>query len=296
MWTIRIDEMELTVLMQYITDGVMVGMTYALVAMGLTLIFGMMDILNFAHGELYMLGGLMAYYLTSGFGLGFFPALGFTIIGAIILGYILDRLLMKRIRNAPHAMTAAVTIGLSIFLANSALILMGPIPKNLPTPFELRPVFLGSIMVTRSRLFASGAALVMILFTNWMIAKTKLGRAMRATLQDKMAAQLVGIKTDRILTVSFAYGSMLAAVAGVLLGSIFVVSPFMGESMIGKAWTVVIVGGMGNITGAIFAGILLGVVESIAAGIWTSSWAHVVGFALVVVVLLVRPQGLFGKL
>jgi branched-chain amino acid transport system permease protein len=129
-----------------------------------------------------------------------------------------------------------------------------------------------------------------------MIAKTKLGRAMRATLQDRMAAQLVGIRTDRILTISFAYGSMLAAIAGVLLGSIFVVSPFMGESMIGKVWTVVIVGGLGNITGAIFAGILLGVVESLAAGIWTTSWANVVGFALVVVVLLVRPQGLFGRL
>lgn len=284
------------VALQYIVDGAMVGMTYALVAMGLTMIFGMMDILNFAHGELYMLGGAIAYYLTSGLGLGFFPALFITVVGALLFGLILDRLLMRRLRDAPHAMTAAVTIGLSIFLANSALLVMGPIPKNIPTPFELKPVFVGQIMLTRSRLFASGATLAVILFTNWMIRRTQLGRAMRATLQDRMAAQLVGIRTDRILTISFAYGSMLAAIAGVMLGSIFVVSPFMGESMIGKAWTVVIVGGMGNITGAIFAGLLVGVAESLAAGIWTSSWAHVIGFALVVIVLLIRPQGLFGKL
>jgi branched-chain amino acid transport system permease protein len=224
--------------------------------------------------------------------LSLFSAVGL----AFLLGLVFDRLLMKRLRDAPHSMTAAVTIGLSIFLANTVFLIMGPVPQTLETPFELKPIFLGPIMLTRSRVFASILTLMAIGFTNWLIAYTKLGRALRATLQDRMAAQLVGIKTERIFAFTFAYGSALAAIAGVLLGTIFVVFPFMGEAMIGKAWVVVIVGGLGNITGAIVAALIVGVAESLAAGIWTSSWANMVAFILVVIVLLVRPQGLFGKL
>jgi branched-chain amino acid transport system permease protein len=283
-------------MVQYIVDGLMIGMTYALVAMGLTMIFGMMDIINFAHGELYMLGAVMAYYFSAKAKLGFVASFFLSILAAFAIGLVLDRLLMKRIRNAPHAMTAAVTIGLSIFLANSVFLIMGPVPQSIPSPFALKPIFIGPILVSQARVFAAGVTVLAIVFTTWLIARTKLGRAMRATLQDRMAAHLVGVNTDRIFAFTFAYGSMLAAVAGVLLGAMFVVTPFMGESMITKAWIVVIVGGLGNVAGAVFAGLLVGVTESLAAGLWTSSWANVVAFVLVVIVLLVRPQGLFSKL
>lgn len=281
--------------LQYIVDGLMIGMTYALVGMGLTMIFGMMNILNMAHGELYMLGAVFAYYLTAKAGINYFPSMVISVALCFLLGVVLDRVLMKRVRNAPHTMSGALTIGLAIFITNTVFIIMGPIPQSIPVPFELKATFIGPIMLTRSRLFASAITILTIMFSNWLIRKTGLGRAIRATIQDRVSAQLVGIKTERIFAFTFAYGSALAALAGVMLGSIFVVTPFMGESMILKAWTVVIVGGLGNIPGAIFAGMLVGVTESLAAGLWNSSWANMVAFVLVVIVLLIRPQGLFGK-
>lgn len=273
----------------------MIGMIYALVAMGLTMIYGMMNIINLAHGELYMLGAVAAYYLTRKMGLGFFPALFLSILIVFAIGLLLDRLLMKRIRDAPHIMSAAVTAGLSMFLANSAFILMGPVPQSIPLPFKLKALFVGPILISGTNLFAAGITILVIIFTNWMIRRTKLGRAMRATIQDRMAAQLSGINTDYVLAFGFGYGSALAAVAGVLLGSLYVVTPFMGQSMVLKAWTVVIVGGLGNIPGAIFGGLLIGVVESLAAGIWTSGWSNVAAFIIVVIVLLIRPHGLFNR-
>lgn len=280
---------------QFVIDGLMIGMIYALVAMGLTMIYGMMHIVNLAHGEIYMLGGLAAYYLTKKAGLGFFAAFILSVVIVFAVGLLLDRLLMKKIRDAPHVMTAAVTAGLSMFLANTAHIIMGPVPQSFSLPFELKAIFIGPILLNRTNLFAAGVTIVVIWFTNWMIKKTKIGRAIRATIQGKMAAQLSGINTDHVLAFGFGYGSALAAIAGVLLGSLYVVTPFMGESMVLKAWTVVIVGGLGNIPGAIFAGLLIGVVESLAAGIWTSGWSNVAAFVIVVMVLLIRPQGLFNR-
>jgi branched-chain amino acid transport system permease protein len=281
--------------LQFIVDGLMIGMVYALIAMGLTMIYGMMHIVNLAHGEIYMLGGVFAFFLTKKIGISFFPAFVISVLIVFLFGLVLDRLLMRRIRGAPHVMTAAITAGLSLFLANTIHVIMGPVPQSLSLPFELKAIFLGPIILNRTNIFAATVTIIVILFTNWMIKHTKLGRAMRATIQDNMAAQLSGINVDYILAFGFAYGSALAAIAGVLLGSLFVVTPFMGESMVLKAWTVVIVGGLGNIPGAIFAGLLIGVVESLAAGIWTSGWSNVAAFVIVVIVLLLRPQGLFNR-
>ncbi len=283
------------IILQYIIDGLMIGTTYALVAMGLTMIFGMMDIINFAHGELYMLGGVVAYYLTSKLQLDFFTSLILTILITFAFGLFLERILMRRIRNAPHAMTAAVTIGLSMFLANIMFIIMGPVPQAIRVPFELKAVHLGPIMLTQTRIFAAIVTILTIIGTNYLIRRTKIGRAMRATIQDRMAASLAGINVNQIYAFGFAYGAALAALAGVLLGAMFVITPFMGESMINKAWVVVIVGGLGNIPGAIFAALLIGVTESLTAGLWNSSWANLVSFIIVVIVLLIKPQGLFGK-
>ncbi|MCC6146975.1 MAG: branched-chain amino acid ABC transporter permease [Anaerolineaceae bacterium] len=285
----------LEIILQYIVDGLMVGTTYALVAMGLTMIFGMMDIINFAHGELYMIGAVLAYYLTSTLKLNFFLSLAVVVLLTFAFGAFLERILMRRIRNAPHAMTAAVTIGLSMFLANFVYFVMGPVPQSIKAPFPLKAIFLGPIMLTQSRIFAAGVTIFTIIATNYIIKHTKLGRAIRATIQDHMAASLAGVNTHKIYSFGFAYGTALAALAGVLLGAMFVVTPFMGESMLGKAWIVVIVGGLGNIPGAIFAAVIIGVTESLTAGLWNSSWANMVSFIIVIIVLLIKPQGLFGK-
>lgn len=259
------------------------------------MIFGMMDIINFAHGELYMIGAVLAYYLTATLKLDFYTSLILTILITFAFGALLERILMRRIRNAPHAMTAAVTIGLSMFLANFVFIVMGPVPHAIPAPFALKAIPVGPILLTQSRIFAASVTLVAILGTNYMIRYTRMGRAIRATIQDRMAASLVGINIDTIYAFGFAYGTALAALAGVLLGAMFVITPFMGEAMIGKAWIVVIVGGLGNIPGAIFSALLIGVTESLTAGLWNSSWANLVSFIIVVIVLLIKPQGLFGK-
>jgi branched-chain amino acid transport system permease protein len=285
----------LEIILQYIVDGLMVGTTYALVGIGLTMIFGMMDIINFAHGELYMIGAVVAYYLTSTLELDFYSSLALTILITFAFGVLLERILMRRIRNAPHAMTAAVTIGLSMFLSNSVYLVMGPIPHAIPAPFALKAINIGPILLTQSRIFAAVVTVLTILATNYLIKYTKLGRAIRATIQDRMAASLVGINTNTIYSFGFAYGTALAALAGVLLGAMFVITPFMGEAMTNKAWIVVILGGLGNIPGAIFAALLIGVTESLTAGFWNSSWANLVSFIIVVIVLLIKPQGLFGK-
>ncbi|ODU71832.1 MAG: branched-chain amino acid ABC transporter permease [Lautropia sp. SCN 66-9] len=282
-------------LLQYLANGLVTGSFYALSALGLTLILGLMRVVNFAHGELYMLGGIMGWWVTNRLGLDFFSGLALVALTMGAFGWLIDRVLIERIRGQGEEPGILLTIGLSIFLANTALLLVGTAPLKVEGPVSAGPVFFGPVVVTKLRLFAV-VACVLLMIAAWLtIHKTRLGRAMRATFQDPMAAQLVGIRTANIYASTFAMGTIIASMAGMLLGSIYSAQVAIGGTVSMKAFVVVILGGMGSFAGAIVGGLLLGVVEALWGGYVATGWVDIIGFGLVILTLLVRPYGLFSK-
>ena len=279
---------------QYIFNGLVLGFIYALIAIGLTMIFGIMNIANFAHGQFYMLGGFFAYYLTSRLGIHYFLALPLSVASVICLGLIFERIIFSRLREKAVMSSVLATIGLAILLENSALLVWGPRPEAIRSPLSLMPIRLGPIFTTEPRLFAIGITLLAILVTHFVLHYTRIGKATRATFQNKESAALVGIEIDHVHGFTFGLGAGLAALAGVLLGSIFYVHPTMGGNATLKAFVVVILGGMGSFIGSIVGGLILGIAESFGT-IVSSAYKDAIGFILVILILLYRPQGLFQK-
>jgi len=282
-------------LLQQVSNGLVLGSAYALMAIGLTMIFGLMEVVNFAHGELYMLGAFFSYTLCAMAGLNYFLSIAIGIAGVMLLGLVFERIALKPLRDQNIMTTVLITIGLGIFLQNTALTIWGPIPRNMPIPFTRGAITFGSVYLTRERIFAVFVTVLAILSMHLMLRKTKLGKAMRATFQIKDAAALVGVNIDHIYAFTFTIGSGLAALAGALLGTIFLVQPGMGKLVVLKAFIVVILGGLGSFLGAICGGLILGVAESLGAGFISTGYKDAVGFVLVILILLFRPSGLFGK-
>jgi branched-chain amino acid transport system permease protein len=280
--------------LQFLANGLVTGSFYALSALGLTLIFGLMRVVNFAHGEFYMLGGVLGWYVTAQLGLDFFS--GMVLVAVIMgaFGYFVDRLLIERVRDQGEEPGILLTIGLSIFLANSALLVVGTAPQKIDGPVINSLVVFGPIVTTQLRLFAVAVCAVLIIGAHLLVRKTKLGRAMRATFQDPMAAKLAGIKTERVYAATFALGSTLAALSGMLLGSIYSAQVAVGGIISLKAFVVVILGGMGSFPGAILGGLILGVAESMWGGYVSTGLVDIIGFAIVILTLIFKPYGLFS--
>lgn len=281
--------------LQQIVNGLIIGATYGLMAVGLTMIFGMMDVINFAHGELYMLGGVFSYYLIDLMGLNYFLAVPIAVLLVMALGFIFDQMVLRKLRAEPTLITILVTIGLSIFLQSTVLLFWGPAPQSISSPFSFNVIKIGPVLLTPFKIFMAFIMVIVILGLQFVLKKTTMGKTMRATFQDKEAAATVGIDINRVYAINFSLGSGLGALAGALLGTLFVVYPNMGLIAIIKAFLIVIMGGMGNFLGAIFGGLLLGVVESMAAGFISSGYKDLFGLLIVMLVLIFRPQGLFGK-
>lgn len=281
--------------LQLLANGLVIGTFYALSALGLTLVFGLMRVVNFAHGELYVVGGLLGWALTDLAGLNFFVTLAIVVASLAVAGYLIDRFLISRVRGQGEEPTILLTIGLSIFITNTALLIVGTTPQNVVSPFASKPLFLGPVVITQSRLFLVAICAALIVGARLVIQKTTLGRAMRATFQDPMAAQLAGIRIAHIYGFTLALGAALAGAAGMLLGSIYVVEATNGGVVSLKAFVVVILGGMGSFPGAIVGGLVLGIAESLWGGYVATGYVDAIGFALVIAILLVRPYGLFGK-
>jgi branched-chain amino acid transport system permease protein len=279
---------------QFVLNGLVTGCFYALVAVGLTLIFGMMGVINFAQGEFFVLGGLLAYEITVQVGIPFFAAIPIVLLIMWFFGTFIDWILLSRLRDAHTLSTTLATIGLSIFLMNTFLLVFGAEPKSIPSGFSSRPIILGPLILTQARLFALVISIAAIAGIHLLITHTRLGRAMRAVFQQKEAAMLVGIPISRIYRFTFALGTTLAGLAGILLGAVFVVSLSNAELTTVKAFVVVILGGMGSFAGAIIGGLLLGVAESLWGGFVSTGYVDVIGFLLVIFLLLLRPRGLIG--
>jgi branched-chain amino acid transport system permease protein len=242
-----------------------------------------------------VVGGLLGWALTDLVGLNFFLTLAIVIFCLAVGGYLIDRLLMARVRGQGEEPTILLTIGLSIFLTNTALLIVGTAPQKVISPFANKPLFLGPVVITQSRLVLVAISAVVILVAHLLIQRTTLGRSMRATFQDSMAAQLSGIRTSHVYGFTFALGAALAGAAGMLLSSIYVAQATIGDVVSLKAFVVVILGGMGSFAGAIVGGLVLGITEAFWGGYMSSGYVDAIGFGLVIAMLLVRPYGLFGK-
>lgn len=281
--------------LQLLANGLVNGTFYALSALGLTLVFGLMRVVNFAHGELYMVGGLIGWGLTSKVGLDFFSSLALVILIMGAAGYLIDRVLIARIRNEGEEPGILLTIGLSIFIINTTILLVGTTPEKVSQPFSNKPLFIGPVVLTQSRLFVVAMCALLIAAAHLLIQHTRLGRSMRATFQDAMAASLVGIRANQVYAMTFALGTALAGVAGMLLGSIYVAQATIGGVVSLKAFIVVIMGGLGSFAGAIAGGLMLGLVEALWGGYVATGYVDAIGFALVIAMLLFRPYGLFHR-
>ena len=280
--------------LQFFANGLVTGSFYALSALGLTLIFGLMRVVNFAHGEFYMLGGVLGWFVTAYLGLEFFVGLPLVALVMGVFGWAVDRFLIERVRDQGEEPGILLTIGLSIFLANFTLLMVGPTPMKVEPALKEGAIFLGPVIVTKMRLVAVVVSALLILAAHLLIRRTRLGRAMRATFQDPMAAKLAGIRTERVYAATFAMGTVLAASAGMLLGSIYSAQASIGGIVSLKAFVVVILGGMGSFAGAIMGGLVLGVAEALWGGYVATGMVDIIGFIIVILVLLVRPQGLFS--
>ncbi len=282
-------------LLQHLLNGLVLGGTYALLGIGLTLIFGLMNVVNFAHGEFYTLGAYATFAALTVAGAGFFASLALAIAAGAALGAATERVLLRPLRGESIDTVMLVMIGLWIAMQNAELLVWGGVAKSIPHPFPTAPLVLGPVSIAPLRLFVLVAALALIAGAHLLIQRTRLGRAMRATFQDADTAALMGVRIRRIHTATFALGSGLAAGAGALLGPIFLAYPSMGDLAALKAFSVVILGGLGNVWGATLGGLILGIAEELGAGYVSSGYRDAVGFVIIIGVLLLRPAGLFAR-
>lgn len=282
-------------LAQHIVNALILGGTYALLGIGLTMIFGIMRVVNFTHGELYTFGAYMMYAYVMLLGLNFFAAIIVAIVLGIALGALIEFTLLRPLRGADIDTTMLIMIGAWIFLQNTEQFVWSGIAKSVDAPFSADPLVIGSVSVAWNRVFVFFAAITLIAATYMLINRTKLGKAMRATFQDPETAALMGIRVNSIYTITFALGSGLAAAAGALLGPIFVVTPTMGDIAALKSFAIVILGGLGNIPGAAIGGFVLAFIEELGAGYISSGYRDAMGFLVIIFILLLHPQGLFAQ-
>jgi branched-chain amino acid transport system permease protein len=283
------------VFLQSLVSGILVGGVYALIGIGLTLIFGVMRVINFAHGELLMVGMYLTYYVFTLLGIDPFLSIVIVIPVMFLFGLVLQRVLIQRVLDALPQNQILLTIGLGLILTNTVMLIFTSDYKILSTSYSSGSVMLGGISVSQP-LFVSfliTAAITAALYL--FLLKTDVGQAIRATAQDREAAQLMGVNVRRMGLLAFGLGAALAGTAGALVSPIYYIFPQVGSAFTLKAFVIVVLGGMGSIIGATLGGIIIGTVESLAASYFSSGLKEIFVYLLFLFVLLVKPSGLLGK-
>jgi branched-chain amino acid transport system permease protein len=273
----------------------MVGSIYALIAMGVAMIYGVMNVPDFALGAKAMLGGYVAFFFTASFHQAYWVALAGSIVMLAILGLGVERLIFRPIAKAPPINGFISAFGLLLVFENFALIAFGSSYRRILSPYDRQVIHVFGASLTMQRLLVVLIAIVLMVALHLFIKFTALGTAIRAVAQNRRGALLCGIHTERIAGVTMAIGSALAGVAGALVGPVAMVYPSMGDTLIVKAFVITILGGMGSIFGAIVGGYILGLIEALGAMYISVDYKDAFAFAVLVLVLAVRPQGLFGK-
>ncbi len=277
---------------QIIVNGLIGGAVYSLIALGLALVFSILWILNFAHGEFYMAGAFATYFFTVENGLNYWAALVLAILLGGLIGVAVDQGLLRRVGRELFS-TLIMTLGLMMILQSGALFFFGGLEKAIPSPI---PGMLQStyLTISKEKLMIVLTCLALILGVLALIYRTGIGRAMRAITQDREAALLQGINVEGISSAGFAIGCGLAAAAGGLMGIVQPIGPFMGGATLIKALVIIVLGGMGSIPGAVLGGLILGQIESFAIFYASPLVSHLIFFVLIILILFVRPRGLFG--
>ena len=281
--------------LQHLLNALMLGGTYALLGIGLTMIFGIMRVVNFTHGELYTFGAYMVFFFAMTLSTNFFLALVFAMVLGVALGAAIEFVLLRPLRGASIDTTMLIMIGAWIALQNSEQLVWTGVAKSVIHPFPAEPVVLGPLSVSWIRIFVFCVAILLIVGAHLLIHRTRLGKAMRSTFQDRETAALMGVNINAIQTATFALGSGLAAAAGALLGPVFVLVPSMGDMAALKSFAIVILGGLGSFKGATLGGFMLALVEEMGAGYISSGYRDAMGFLIIIVVLIFRPTGLFAR-
>jgi branched-chain amino acid transport system permease protein len=303
---------------QFTVDGLTLGSVYALIAIGYSMVYGILKLLNFAHGDVYMIGAFIGYFTLSAFGGSLHATAPIAVIvvamfaaamlGCGFLGVGIERFAYRPLRNAPRIAPLISALGVSFFLQNAALILFGGRPKDydvfdlggdpvklIPGPLFKNAIVIGGVTVSLVRVIVIVTAAAFMVLWTLLVKRTRLGKAMRATAFDREAASMMGIDTDRVIAFTFFIGSVLAGAAGVMYGLyIGETYYFMGFLAGLKAFTAAVVGGIGSIPGAMVGGLLIGLTESYAAGYVGGQWSDIVVFGILILFMLVRPNGLFG--
>ena len=277
-----------------VLNGLTTGAVYALIALGLTLIYGVLHIINFAHGATLMLALYGVYLLKERWGIDPYLALPLMVPLMFALGYVLQRGIINRASHGKDENILLVTLGLSIVMENLALLWMNSDTRTIDTPYTLTTVAIGPVMLPLAKLVAFAGALVVMGLLAWLVARTDLGRAIRAVAKEKQGARLMGIDVDHVYAMCFGLGAACLGAAACFLLPAYYVNPQVGNGFVLVAFTIVVLGGMGSFAGALIGGLLIGVVESLGGLLLGESLGQVGSFVIFIAVLLLGPQGLFG--
>jgi branched-chain amino acid transport system permease protein len=282
------------ILFPSLLNGLTTGAVYALIALGLTLIYGVLHIINFAHGASLMLALYGVYLLNTRLGWDPYLALPVMVAGMFALGYALQRLVINRASHGKDENILLVTLGLAIVMENLALLAFSADTRSIDTPYTLRTVPIGPAMIALPKLIAFAGALAVAALLLWIVKRTDLGRAIRAVAKEKQGAKLMGIDVEHVYAMSFGIGLACLGAAACFLLPAYYVNPLVGSGFVLVAFTIVVLGGMGSFSGALLGGLMIGVVESIGGLLLGDSLGQVGIYLIFIAVLLLRPQGLFG--
>ena len=294
------------VFIQQVTNGLTIGMIYALIALGYTIVYGIIQLINFAHGEVFMVGGylcLLVFMLFTGIFAGIGGSILFLMVtfllamlGTSIIGLIIERFAYRPLRTAPRLAPLITAIGVSFLLQNAIMLIFGPTDKSFPNLIPVQQFSFGAVTLTNLQILISIVSLLLMIGLQFFIKYTRTGKAMRALADDREAASLVGIDANRIVSIAFVIGSALAGAGGVMFGMYYHTINFHDGYLAGlKAFTAAVFGGIGNVPGAMLGGLLLGVLEGVGAGYLSSEWKNVFAFLILILILLFRPSGLMGS-
>lgn len=281
---------------QQLVNGVQIGSVYALVAIGYTMVYGIAKMINFAHGDIIMVGSYVALLFFQSSGLPVWGVIAATAAVSAVLGVTIERLAYKPLRGGSRMSALITTIGVSLMLQNGFLLIFGSSPKPFPNHFTGEGFTLGGVTVSRLTAITLVVTVVLMVLLTLFVNRTRVGKTMRAVSEDQGAAQLMGINIDTSISITFAIGSALAAVAAVLYSSTYpLINPYMGSMLGLRAFIAAVIGGIGVIPGAMIGGFIIGIAEALIKRYISSAMADAIVFALLIIVLLVKPSGLLGR-
>ncbi|WP_416324432.1 branched-chain amino acid ABC transporter permease [[Eubacterium] hominis] len=286
----------MTEFLQQLVNGLSIGSIYALIALGYTMVYGIIKLINFAHGDIYMLGAFIGFSAITYFHLGFFTALILAMVLCAVIGVIIERIAYKPLRNATRIAALITAIGVSYILEYGTQKIMGPNAKPFPATLGNEVITLFGIQIKMQQIYILVITIVLMILLQFIVRKTKMGRSMRAVSVDADAARLMGIDVDATISTTFAIGSALAGAAGVLVGLYYnSINPLMGMIPGIKAFVAAVFGGIGIIPGAMFGGFFIGIVESLVTAYGSSLYKDAVVYAILILILVIKPAGLLGK-